>query len=95
MGEMNGLETEILKTRRNLKSLMDVPGKWADRVCQHRAFDKLMLDLNSSAREIYGCRELLGGLQLRGTASASTPCCGETFWRMVFRRRQNSRANEW
>ncbi len=55
--EMNRFETEILTTRKNLKSLMDVPGKWIDRVRQHRFLDKLILDLISSVSETYGRRE--------------------------------------
>ena len=55
--EMNRFETEILTTRRNLKSLMDLPEKWIDRVRQRRALGKLILDLNSSVSETYGRRE--------------------------------------
>ncbi len=54
---MNRFETDILTTRKNLKSLMDVPGKWIDRADQHRSLDKLILDLNSPVRETYGRRE--------------------------------------
>ncbi|MEE9296414.1 MAG: hypothetical protein V3W34_15840 [Phycisphaerae bacterium] len=46
-----------MTTRKNLKSLMDVPGKWIDRVRQRRAFDKLIPNLNSSVSETYGRRE--------------------------------------
>ncbi len=55
---MNRFETEILTTRKNLKSLMDVPGKWIDRVRQYRALDKLILDLNSSVSQTYGRRNV-------------------------------------
>jgi len=58
--EVNRFETEILTTRKNLKSLMDVPGKWIDRVRQHRALDKLILDLDSSVSKTYGRRERSG-----------------------------------
>ena len=34
---------------KNLKSLMDQPGTWIDRVGQHRSLDKLILDLNPRA----------------------------------------------
>ncbi len=44
---MNRFETEILTTRKKLRSLMDVPGKWIDRAGQRRSLDKLILDLNS------------------------------------------------
>ena len=50
-------ETEILTTRKNLKSLMDLPGMWIDRARQHRSLDKLILDLDSSASKTYGRQE--------------------------------------
>ena len=57
--QVNRCETEILTTRKNLKSMMDVLGKWIDRVCQRRSLDKLILDPNSSLSETYGRREHL------------------------------------
>ena len=36
---------------------MDVPEKWIDRAGQHRALDKLILDLNSSVSQTYGRQE--------------------------------------
>ena len=33
--QMGRFETEILTTRKNLKSLMDLPGMWIDSVGQH------------------------------------------------------------
>ncbi len=48
---MNRFEKEILTSRKNLKSLMDGPGKWIDRVPEHRALDKLILDLDSPVSE--------------------------------------------
>ncbi|MCK4342829.1 MAG: hypothetical protein KAY37_14020 [Phycisphaerae bacterium] len=54
---MGRFETEILTTRKNLKSLMDVPGKWIYRAGQRRSLDKLILDLNSSVSKTYGRRE--------------------------------------
>ena len=54
--EMSRFETEILTTRQNLKSLIDVPGKWIDRARRRRSLDKLILDLNSSLSETYGRR---------------------------------------
>ena len=45
-----------------LKSLMDVPGKWIDRVRQRRSLDKLILDLESSVNQTYGRRERPGSL---------------------------------
>ena len=54
---MSRLETDILMTRKNLEFLMDVPGKWVDRPGQHRALDKLILDLDSSVSETYERQE--------------------------------------
>ena len=70
--EMNRFETEILTTRKNLKSLMDVPGKWINRVRQHRDFDKLILDLNSSVSQTYGRRERLSSPAWRYSAVTAT-----------------------
>jgi len=55
--QMGRLETEILTARRNRKALMNLPGKWIDRVRQRRALDKLILDLDSSVSETYGRQE--------------------------------------
>ena len=55
--QMGRFETEILTTRKNLKSLMDLPGMWIDRVAQQRSLDKLILDLDSSVSETYGRQE--------------------------------------
>jgi len=50
---------------------MDVPGKWIDRAAQHRALDKLILDLNGSVSETYGRRQRLGHQLRRGAPSAA------------------------
>ena len=55
--QMGRFETEILTTRKNLNSLMDLPGMWLDIVRQHRSLDKLILDLDSSVSETYGRQE--------------------------------------
>ena len=58
--QVGGFETKILTTRKNLKSLMDVPGKWIDRVRQGRSWDKLVLDVTRGAPGVgqtYGRRE--------------------------------------
>ncbi len=47
----------VRTTRKNLKAIMDVAGKWIDRVRQRRSLDKLILDLNSSISETYVRRE--------------------------------------
>jgi len=44
---MSRFETQILTTRKNLKSLTDLAGMWIDHVGQHRSLDKLTLDLLS------------------------------------------------
>ena len=49
--QMGRFETEMLTARRNRKVLMDLPGKWIDRVRHRRALDKLILDLDSSVSE--------------------------------------------
>jgi hypothetical protein len=55
--QMGRFETEILTARRNGRALMNLPGKWIDRVRQRRALDKLVLDLDSSVSETYGRQE--------------------------------------
>ena len=55
--QMGRFETEILTAKRNLKALMDLPGTWIDRVRQRRALAKLILDVDSSVSETYGCQE--------------------------------------
>jgi hypothetical protein len=37
--------------------MMDLPGTWIDCVRQRRALDKLILDVDSSVSETYGCQE--------------------------------------
>ena len=49
-----------LTTGKNLKSFMDVPGKWIDGAAQRRALDKVILALNSSVSQTYGRRERVG-----------------------------------
>lgn len=55
--QMGRFETEILTARKNLTALMDLPGRWIDRVRERRALDKLILDLDSSVSETYGRQE--------------------------------------
>ena len=55
---MSRFETEILTTRKNLKSLVNVPGKWIDHVRQDGALDKLILDLTTSVSETRGIAHL-------------------------------------
>jgi hypothetical protein len=53
-GEMARFETETLSTKKNLKHLMDLPGRWIDRAHHHRQLAKLILDMDSSVSETYG-----------------------------------------
>lgn len=55
--QMGRFETEILTARKNLKALMNLSGMWIDRVHEHCALDKLILDLDSSVSETYGRQE--------------------------------------
>ena len=55
--QMGRFEPEILTIRKNLKSLMDLPGMWIDHVRQYRSLDKLILDLDISVSETYGRQE--------------------------------------
>jgi len=55
--QMGRFETEILTAKRNRKALMNLPGKWIDRVRERRALDKLVLDVDSSVSETYGRQE--------------------------------------
>ena len=57
--EMSGFATEILTTRKKLTSLLDIPGKWIERVRQRPSLVRLILDLNSSVSQTYGRRERL------------------------------------
>lgn len=44
---------------------MNVPRKWIDRVREHGAFDKLILDQNNSVSETYGRQERAGSAVAR------------------------------
>ena len=66
--QVNRFETEILTSRKNLKSLMDVPGKWIERIRRRRSLDKLILDLNSSVSQTYGRQERWHHLWCEGAA---------------------------
>ena len=55
--QMGRFETEILPAGKNFKSLMTLSGIWIDRVHEHCALDKLILDLDSSVSETYGRQE--------------------------------------
>jgi hypothetical protein len=55
--QMGRFETEILTARKNLKALTELSGMWIDRVHQHGAPDRLILDLDSSVSETHGRQE--------------------------------------
>jgi hypothetical protein len=46
--EMAHFETETLSTKKNLKHLMDLSGRWIDQPHHHRQLAKLILDMDSS-----------------------------------------------
>ncbi len=52
--EVGRFETEILSTPRNLTSLMDLSGRWIDKVHQRKPLKELILDMDSSVSETYG-----------------------------------------
>ena len=53
---------------------MDVPGKWIDRVRQHRSLDKLILDLDSSVSHTYGRREHLPSIAAMEHSGIAVKC---------------------
>ena len=50
-------ETEMLSQRRNLTALMNLSGRWIDKVHQHQPLRELILDMDSSVSETYGQQE--------------------------------------
>jgi hypothetical protein len=52
--EVGRFETEIISTRSNLTSLMDLSGRWIDKVRQRIPLKELILDMDSSVSETYG-----------------------------------------
>ena len=55
--QVNRFETEILTQSNNVVSLMNLPGKWVDRVLRHKPIHTLILDLDSSASPTHGHQE--------------------------------------
>jgi len=55
--EVGRFETENLSTKDNLKKLMDLSGKWIDKVHRRRPLGELILDMDSSVSETYGRQE--------------------------------------
>jgi hypothetical protein len=55
--EVGWFETEILSTKENLTTLMNLSGQWIDTVHQRKPPKELILDLDSSVSETYGKQE--------------------------------------
>jgi len=54
--QMGRFETEVLSIPDNRTALMNLSGKWIDRLHQKRPMKKLVLDMDSSVSETYGSR---------------------------------------
>jgi len=54
---MSRFETEILAQPENLALLMNLPGKWVDRVHQRKLLKHIILDMDSSVSPTYGNQE--------------------------------------
>jgi len=57
LSQVSRFETEALAHRDNLAALMNMPGRWVDRIRQRRPIRKLILDMDSSVSETYGDQE--------------------------------------
>ena len=55
--EMGRFETEVLTRPRNLDALMNLPGRWVDRVQERKPVDSIILDMDSTVSETYGNQE--------------------------------------
>ena len=55
--QMGRFETEILTQNKNLQYLMNLPGKWIDKVNQSKDIKKIILDMDSSDSPTHGQRE--------------------------------------
>ena len=55
--QMARFETDVLTQPDNLAALMELPGKWIDRVQQRQLTDRIILDLDSSVSETHGQQE--------------------------------------
>jgi hypothetical protein len=54
---MGRFETTILTQAENLEALMDLSGKWIDRLRQRKPIREIVLDMDSSVSETYGQQE--------------------------------------
>jgi len=52
--EVGRFETGTLSSKRNLTAVMNLSGRWIDKVHRHRPLRELILDLDSSDSETYG-----------------------------------------
>jgi hypothetical protein len=55
--QMGRFETEILTQDKNLQYLMNLPGRWIDKVNQHKCIKEIILDMDSSDSPTYGQQE--------------------------------------
>lgn len=55
--QMGLFETEVLTQAKNLDALMDLSGRWIDRVHRRKPIREIILDLDSSVSETYGEQE--------------------------------------
>ena len=52
--EVGRFETDILGTKENLTTLMNLSGRWIDTVRERKPLKTLILDMDSSVSETYG-----------------------------------------
>ncbi|MCH7751159.1 MAG: IS1380 family transposase [Planctomycetes bacterium] len=55
--EVGRFETDILSTKENLTTLMNLSGRWIDTVHDRKPLKTLILDMDSSVSETYGSQE--------------------------------------
>ena len=55
--EVGRFETDILSTKENLTTLMNLSGRWIDTVHERKPLKTLILDMDSSVSETYGSQE--------------------------------------
>jgi len=55
--QMSRFETELLTQPENLEALMDLPGRWVDRIRRKKPYKRLILDMNSSVSPTHGDQE--------------------------------------
>jgi len=55
--EVGRFETEMLSTKSNLTTLINLSGRWIDKVHERKPLKELILDLDSSVSETYGRQE--------------------------------------